>query len=321
MSTRNILAIAFAAAAASFPALAAEPPAEAPLVKRGDVVVTVEDFNAAMAKLPEGDRGTYRADLARVQGTVSSVYLNRQLAREAEAEGIDKEPEVQKRLQLLREGFLATLRMERFEKAIKAPDYEARAKELYEADPAKYQVPEKVKFRHILVSFQGRSHDEALKRAQEARAKLDAKEPFSQVAREYSNSALLRSSEGIMGPAPYSMLLPELAAVAKTAPLNEVTGPIEAPDGYHIIIVLEREAAYTVPFASVKQSLIEGEQAKYRKAIVDKKISDIVNSKEITMYTDNIAALKTDIDRAALSRMIEEHQKQKEAAKKKAVGN
>ena len=317
MSTRKFLTAAVAVL--SFPAFAADPPPDAPLVKRGDVVVTVEDFQAAMNKLPESERGTYRADLARVQGTVTSVFINRELAREAQSMGIDKEPEVQKRLQLLREGLLATIRMERFEKDIQAPDFEARAKELYDANPQQYRFPDKVKFRHILVSFQGRTHEEALKRAQQARSKLLANEPFLRVAREYSNDPTLRGNDGVIGFAPYDKLLPQLAQAAKTSPLNEVSQPIESSEGYHLIIVLEREGAYTVPFAAVRKSLIDAEQTKYRKAEVDKKLAAIVNSKEITMYTDNIAALKTDIDRAALGKLIEEHQKEK-AKMKAAVG-
>ena len=318
MSTRIILAAVLAAA--SVPLLAVEPPGDAPLVRRGDVVVTVDDFNAAMNKLPEGERGTYRADLSRINDAVSSVYLNRELAREAEAAGIDKEPEMQKRIQLLREGLLATVLMERFEKGIKVPDYEARAKELYDTSPEQYKVPERVKFRHILVSFQGRTHEEALKRAQEARAKLLANTPFLRVAREYSNDPTLRGNDGVVGFAPYDKLLPPIAEAAKTSPPNQVSAPIETSEGYHLIIVLERAPAYTVPFATAKKTLIEREQTKYRKAAVEKKIAGIMSSKEITMYTDNIAALKVEFNRDELDRQIKEHLKEKAAVEGKAAG-
>jgi len=318
MSTRHLVAAMLAAV--SLPILAAEPPADAPLVKRGDIVVTVEDFKAAMNKLPEAERGTYRADLSRINNTVSSVYLNRELAREAQAAGIDKEPEIQKRIQLLREGLLATVLMERFEKSIKVPDFEARAKELYDANPGQFKVPERVKFRHILVSFQGRTHEEALKRAREAREKLLANAPFLRTAREYSNDPTLRGNDGVIGFAPYDKLLPPLAEAAKVLPVNEVSSPIETSEGYHVIVVLERAPAYTVPFAAAKKALIEGEQAKYRKAAVDKKMADIIGSKDITMYTDNIAALKTDFDRDELDRQIKEHRKEKAVLEGKAAG-
>src|SRR5437762_49672 len=81
-------------------------------------------------------------------------------------------------------------------------------------DPDAYKVAEKVKLRHILVSFQGRTPEEARRRAEEARAKMLAKGPFYPIVREYSNDPSVRASGGEIGPAPYSSLPTELAQAA-----------------------------------------------------------------------------------------------------------
>jgi parvulin-like peptidyl-prolyl isomerase len=312
-------ALAVIAASALGAAFAAEPPPETVLVKRGDTTVTVGDFMASLARLPEEQRTSYRADVQRIVSSVSAIYLNRALTAEARAAGIDKEPEAQARIKLAEEQLLAQLYMERFEKGIKTPDYTARALEAYRADPARYAIPEKVRFRHILVSFQGRTREETRRRAEEARAKLLAKEPFLRTAREYSNDPTLRGNDGVIGPAPYSILMPQLAEAAKKAPLDAVSDLIESSEGYHIIIVLDRRSGSVVAFEKAKKTLIEAEQAKFRKAAVDKKLAEITHSTDITLYTDDIAKLKTEVDREELRRMHEEEADREDAAKEKAA--
>ena len=314
---RILRALAAISAAVAMTALAADPgsvptsdsvpvPPETVLVKRGDLTVTAADLTATLARLPEGERNTYRADIQRIVTALSGIYLNRALTAEARAAGFDKDPEVQARLKLNQEQLYAQIYMERFEKALKVPDYTPRAVEAYKADPARYSIPEKVKFRHILVSFQGRTKEEARKRAEEARARLVAKEPFLRVAREYSNDPTLRGNDGVIGPAAYSILVPQLAEASRKSPIDAVSDVIESQDGYHIIIVLERKPASVVPFEKAKKALIEGEQAKFRKAAVDKKLAEITHSTDIVMYTDEIAKLKTEVDRDELRRMHEE---------------
>ena len=41
-------------------------------------------------------------------------------------------------------------------------------------------------------------------------------------------------------------------------------------------------------------------------AIISKKLADITNSKEITLYTDELASLKTEVDRDHLRKLHEE---------------
>jgi parvulin-like peptidyl-prolyl isomerase len=98
---------------------------------------------------------------------------------------------------------------------------------------------------HILVRFKGterakpsivRTKEEALARANEALEKAKAKDAdFATLAKEYSDddgSAARGGDLGIFGP---GQMVPEFEkAVAKIA-IDEVTGPVESPFGFHII--------------------------------------------------------------------------------------
>lgn len=306
---RAISASAILAVALIRPAIAAEPPADTPLAKRGEVVVTVEDFNATLSKLPEDRRFAYRASIDRLTNTVSNLYVTRVLAREAQAAGLDQEPEVVKRLQIMKEDLLAQLYMERFEKSIKTPDYEARAREIHVADRERFRVPEMVKLRHVMVDLQGRTKEEARRRAEEARRRILAKDNFALIFREFSNDPAFRETKGEIGPAPYTAMIKEVAEVARKLQPGEVSDVFESPDGFHVILMLERKQPSVIAFEKAKKELIEAEQTKYRRAIIDKKLAEITQSKEITLYTDNIAALKTEVDRELLRKLHEEEYK------------
>ena len=302
------------AATCSFHVAAAEPAPDTVLVRKGDITVTAGDFMAQLAKLPEDQRFSYRAEVPRISSTVSSLFVLRTLAGEARAQGIDKEPDIQRRLRLQEEALLAGAYMERFEKAIVTPDFEERVREIYKGSPERFAVPASMRMRHLVVSFQGRTEEEARRRAEEARAKLVAGEAFGRVAREYSNDPMVRTNDGLIE-GPYNVLLDTVAAAAKTVPLNQPSEPIRTSQGYHVIVVSERLPATTIPYEKARLGLIDAEKAKFRKAAVNEKLAAITNSKDVTLYTDEIASLATVVDRDLLMKLHAE-QAQRELEEK-----
>src|SRR5258706_8761764 len=71
------LLAAIAALGVTFASAATDPAPETLLVKRGDIEVTTGDFLASIAKLPEDQRFSYRADVNRITTAVSGLYLAR----------------------------------------------------------------------------------------------------------------------------------------------------------------------------------------------------------------------------------------------------
>jgi peptidyl-prolyl cis-trans isomerase C len=226
---------------------------------------------------------------------------------------------MQRRLRLAQEQILAQAYMERFEKAIKTPDFEAHAREVYKADEPRFVVPEQVQLKHILVNFQGRTEEGARLRAEEARAKLVAGENFNRVAREYSNDPNFRSNDGVYQGS-YQLFEPAIAEAAHTLELDQPSPLIRTASGYHVIVVESRAPAKVTPFEKAKRGLIEADQAKYRKEFVDKKLGSITQLKDVVVYTDAIAALTTQLDREQLSRLHEEQSRKDIEEKRRLRG-
>lgn len=311
----------------------ADPPADTVLVKRGDITVTVGDFLANLEKLSPGDRYSFRTDVGRISTNVSAIFLARSVAEQARAEGMDKDPMMQRKLRLAQENVLAQAYMAKLEESIVYPDFEKQAAEIYKASPERYQKPARVKAKRIVATKQGRTDEEARRWAQAALDKLKAGENFGRVMREYSNDPSTRNTEGVVQGA-YNLFDDNVAKVMRTAPIGELEGPIETGHSFEVIVVLDRLPAETLPFEQAKQAIIENEKAKFRKESIDRKLAEFTRSKDISIDTNAIASLQTEIDRTRLheahvekARKDEEERKarlqqeQAAAAKAKAKGN
>jgi len=292
--------------AASTVAVAADPAPTTLLAKRGGVEVTVADFNALMDKVPVDRRNEFRASVERINSAVSSIFLSRALAEEARTSGLDKDPEVALRLRLAEESLLAQAYMERFGKSIKMPDFEARAKEVYQASPTRFVVPPTVSLKLIVIDNRGISNEEAKRRATEAHAQLVAGEPFDTVAAVFSD----RGEAEVRTHVAYTALPEAIANVARTQPLGKASDPIAIPTGYTVVLVEDRQPESRMPYDKVREQLIAEQENAYRRSEIDKKLGSITNSKDVTLYTDAIASLVVPVDRAAL------HEEHEEKARK-----
>ncbi len=88
---------------------------------------------------------------------------------------------------------------------------------------------------HILV--------ETEEEAQAVETRLDAGEEFTVVATEVSTDTGSGANGGSLGCASPATYVPEFAEATMTAPIGEVTEPVESQFGFHIIVVDDRTEA------------------------------------------------------------------------------
>ncbi|HRE13426.1 MAG TPA: peptidylprolyl isomerase, partial [Usitatibacteraceae bacterium] len=173
--------------ALSTAAIAQGPVADVPLITNGEIRTTSRDFEAFMLRIPEAQRAEFRASMERITKAVELVYTNRVLAEEAKKAGLDKDPYIAQRAQQIVEAYYAQVWQEHYQKNLKAPDMTLRAEELYKLNRERFRDPERLDAEHILISLQGRTQEQALARAREARAKWEAGESFAQMAALYTD--------------------------------------------------------------------------------------------------------------------------------------
>lgn len=118
---------------------------------------------------------------------------------------------------------------------------------------------------HILVAYKGaseapasvtRTKEDALKRAQDLKRQLDGGAAFADLARAQSDGPS-RAVAGSLGPVTRNSLVPAFEEYVFSAPVGQISDPIETPFGYHLIRV-DKAPAVTADIASFDSLTLTG---------------------------------------------------------------
>jgi len=145
------------------------------------------------------------------------------------------------------------------EVATAAAATDADAKDFYDKNPDKFKQGETVRASHILIMADEKA-DDATKKA--ARAKIDgilkrakAGEDFAALAKENSQDGSAAQG-GDLGFFPRGQMVPPFDEAAFALKPGEMSGVVTTQFGYHIIKMMERKDATTVPFEQVKPQVL-----------------------------------------------------------------
>src|SRR5450759_1793228 len=151
-----------------------EIPYDLPLVRGKSASATRGDFEAELNRVPPEKRLEQRTSEERINGLLERIFINRTLAEAARAESFDRDPGVMAQVRYAAERELSTLYFEALKKKVKVPNLEARAHDMYRANPKEYFAPEQVRVSHILLGFKQKGYEKARQMAEQVRAKAIA---------------------------------------------------------------------------------------------------------------------------------------------------
>jgi peptidyl-prolyl cis-trans isomerase C len=239
----------------------------------GGATVTEDDVLAELRRLaPQGQAQILGRppELARFS---QNLLTRRELSRRAEAEGLLDDPKVAAALRSARERVLSEAALDRA--AGEPPDraaLERLARNQYDADPKKFDTPEQVRVRHVLISAKA---CEAEAKAREILAK--ASQPgadFAALAQASSDDPGSASRGGDLGFVARGRMVPafEAAAFALKQP-GDLSDVVKTDFGYHVIRLEERKPAERKPFEAVRDDLVksiaQSEERARRQVLLD----------------------------------------------------
>jgi peptidyl-prolyl cis-trans isomerase C len=228
------------------------------------------DYNAELLRLPPDQRAGFANDPKRVLELLSRMLTTRTLALQAKDLGIDQDPEVQKRVQVEVERFLAKLRVARVETdAAKYFDahraeFEARARELYATNAKAYAEPAQVSASHILFSLDKHSREEGEKLAREWRARILAGEDFNEVAKKVSDDPSAAANAGRLGWFTSKVMDPAFSEAAfKLQHDGDISEPVLSRFGWHLIRRDGFKPAQPRSYEEVRDKILDEVKQKY----------------------------------------------------------
>lgn len=297
--TRSLFALALVACLAlPVPAASAETYADdTPVLRHGDTLITLGDIRRSVEQTipPEQTRRFY-AERKRVTQHAGNFFVVRKLAEEAEARELSADERF--RVEEARARALSQVQLDHIVAQEQQPDYEAVAREEWQAHPEKYQGPEAVRVSHILVKAgDERSDAEALARAGEALAKAKSGADFAALVGEYSDDPSAASNNGDLGFFQRGQMVEpfEKAAFALGEP-GALAGPVKTDFGYHVLRLEGHREAGLLPFEQVRERLVAKHQEGFRTRIVNREIERIGNLAGVETNYDALISLYDPID-------------------------
>lgn len=234
------------------------------LVESQQVRVTSLDFEAELARIPLEHRAEVLASKARIAKLLENLLINKTLAAQARSAGVDRESLMSKQIELVSDKLLAQEQINRATKAVTIPNFDTRARELYQVNIEKYTLPAKVHASHILVDTKTRSPEEALQRIRQVREQALGGKKFEELALEYSDDSSAKGNKGDLGFFEEGKMVKPFsdAAFAMSSP-DDISEPVKTIFGYHIIQFHEKQLKQVRSFEAVKEKIIQGERDKY----------------------------------------------------------
>jgi peptidyl-prolyl cis-trans isomerase C len=254
--------------------------AQSPVLLRGPAAaVTADDLRAGAQRIPAASRDGIMSRPDNVQRQAQDLYVRRALAIEAERAGIDKDPVVAALIRQARERILSDAQLAEIDLAAN-PSAEAvarRAREIYNADPSRFQSPAQTRARHILVAHS--ADGKARSQAEELLTQLKGGASFEQLARQHSADVPSGAKGGDLGWFSVGTMLKEFDdAVAALKNPGDLSGIVETQFGFHIVRLDGRRPAGVRPFEDMREELEREVRAKAQQDARQTKIRELLGA-------------------------------------------
>jgi parvulin-like peptidyl-prolyl isomerase len=189
----------------------------------------------------------------------------------------------------------------------KRSQWEARAREIYLADRAKYRTPEQVSASHILFDTKSRTSDEARRLAAEARAMAAAGADFNALAREVSEDRSAKANGGQLGWFTFGEMDPAFAQAAFALSKNgELSLPVQSSFGWHVIRLDGRRPPVQRPYDEVREAILAELKQKHVDEQREAAVGRIRADPTIRANLQAIDALVIRVDQDAVRRAVQQ---------------
>lgn len=263
------------------------PPAGSTVLATGPMGTSVltYDILSEIQRAPDTVRQNLLTRPDAVAQLVSNLLIRRILAKEAERDGLAKDPVVAATMSIATDRALSDARLARLDAQNSPKDatLESYAQSIYKANPAKFDVPAQTRVRHILLTNSGA---ESLVKAKALLDQLRSGASFEELAKTHSIDTATSKLGGEIGFfSAGQMVRPFEEAVNKLVKPGDLSEPVETQFGYHIIRLDERREKGRQPYDEVRVQLL----AEARAAILNEARLQKVQSLSKDMKMDSPA--------------------------------
>lgn len=252
---------------------AAGDPAPDIVAQRGDVRMTTAELRELVANADPVLRSQLQSSSAALADFVRQRLLSTTLLNEARAKGWEQRPDVLQRANDARDAVI----LQSYVASLIPPDpafpSDAEVATAYEANKARLTLPRQYHLAQIVLMVPANAQqdwDDAQRRkVAELRAlAVKPKADFADLARKNSQDTTSAGKGGDVGWVREDQLLPMVREAVARLPENGVSEPVRAPDGWHVLRLLETRAPGAMSLEDAKPQLVQAlRQARGQQAV------------------------------------------------------
>lgn len=253
------------------------------LLEKDGIQITENDILADAKRIPDQTRKLVLSKPENIAQMASNLLVHRTLAAQAAKLKLDQDPEVAAAVRVSTDKVLSEARLKEvnLSATLSEDALEAYAKNIYNTQAKKFERPEQVRARHILVKSGqgGRAQAESILKS------LQSGADFAELAKEKSADLGSAPKGGDLGFFGRGQMVAEFdhAVFAMKTP-GELAGPIETDFGFHIIKLEERRPSELRPFSEVREAIrldaIATLNSQARSRVTDAIMKDVVLNKD-----------------------------------------
>jgi peptidyl-prolyl cis-trans isomerase C len=258
------------------------------IAKVGDTKIVYGDLNKLIKMMPPSYQAMF-SSTEQVNNLLQRQIDNTLFAQEARRLKVDKDPDVQYKIEEFTKGILTQALLEQtVNKNIAVTDQEI--KQYYDANKGEFQVPERVKASHILIAVPADASESVKKekkaKAEEVLAKIKKGGDFSELAKQYSDDAATKNRGGVIGFFSKGSKEPAFEEAVAKLKKDEVSSPVLTSKGYDIIKLLETKAAETKSLEESRSRISSKLEQKKRNEAIEALLKGIKAKTEVVIYED-----------------------------------
>jgi parvulin-like peptidyl-prolyl isomerase len=258
------------------------------IAKVGDTKIVYGDLNKLIKMMPPSYQAMF-GSTEQVNNLLQRQIDNTLFAQEARRLKVDKDPEVQYKIEEFTKGILTQALLEQtVNKNIAVSEQEI--KQYYDANTSEFQVSERVKASHILIAVPADASESVKKekkaKAEEILAKIKKGEDFSELAKQHSDDAATKNRGGVIGFFSKGSKEPAFEEAVAKLKKDEVSSPVLTSKGYNIIKVLETKAAETKSLEESRSRISNKLEQKKRNDAIEALLKDIKKRTDVVIYED-----------------------------------
>jgi len=306
-----VLVMAAALALGPGRALAQSDNPDTVLISNSVAKVTRADYDTELLRLPIETRAGFANNARRVNDLLARMLVQKSLAVQARNAKVDTVPENASRIRMEVDRLLGQLYIERIETEAGAEfdaaksRYEARARELYLVDRARFERPEQLVVTHILFDPKKRGADAAKSLAVETRARILAGADMGALAKAQSDDPSAQTNNGRIdwfGRKEMDTAFADAAFALKTS--GDITEPVQSQFGWHVIRLEARRAPEVPPFDQVREVLLQEQRKRFIDERREAVIASIRRDAQTQVNREVVDALTPRVDIEAAKRAL-----------------